>query len=311
MSAKEAKARIKINKLLEDAGWRFFDNEFGPANIQVEANVKLSKTQIDALGDNFEKTKNGFVDFLLLDENGKPFIVLEAKSEDYDPLAGKEQARKYAKSQFVKYVILSNGNIHYFWNIYKGSPQVIITFPTYESVKESYDLTYFSKDETGVSLWLGQAKLGGKAYCKTDINKDLLEKFTAEYLSKQIFFVCEKRVSLTDDTKAILEAIEEINIRSMEDDATLRGKKLLDYFKSEGIRIKIPCLLAYGEETVYKDARALCQMIDRETDSIRDYFNAHTYAFQGFSPEIVFYVFPIESIERLRDKEAGFYAGLC
>lgn len=38
MSAKEAKARIKINKLLEDAGWRFFDNEFGPANIQVEAN---------------------------------------------------------------------------------------------------------------------------------------------------------------------------------------------------------------------------------------------------------------------------------
>ena len=161
------------------------------------------------------------------------------------------------------------------------------------------------------SLWLGQAKLGGKAYCKTDINKDLLEKFTAEYLSKRIFFVCEKRVSLTDDTKAILEAIEEINIRSMEDDATLRGKKLLDYFKSEGIRIKIPCLLAYGEKTVYKDARVLCQMIDREAGSIRDYFNAHTYAFQGFSPEIVFYVFPIESIERLRDKEAGFYAGLC
>lgn len=141
MSTKEAKARIKINKLLEDAGWRFFDNEFGPANIQVEANVKLRKKQIDELGDNFEKTKNGFVDFLLLDESGKPFIVLEAKSEDHDPLVGKEQARKYAKSQFVKYVILSNGNIHYFWNIYKGNPQVIITFPTYESVKESKALS--------------------------------------------------------------------------------------------------------------------------------------------------------------------------
>ena len=101
MRAKEAKARIKINKLLEEAGWRFFDDASGPANIQVEANVKLSKKQIDDLGDNFEKTKNGFVDFLLLDENGKPFIVLEAKSEDYDPLVGKEQARKYAKSQFV------------------------------------------------------------------------------------------------------------------------------------------------------------------------------------------------------------------
>lgn len=66
-----------------------------------------------------------------------------------------------------------------------------------------------------------------------------------------------------------------------------------------------------GKKPSTMDARVLCQMIDREAGSIRDYINAHTYAFQGFSPEIVFYVFPIESIERLRDKEAGFYAGLC
>ena len=137
MKAKEAKARIKINKLLEEAGWRFFDNEDGPANIQLEANVKITKKQIEDYGENFEKAKNGFIDFLLLDDNGKPFIVLEAKSEDLDPLVGKEQARKYAQSQFVKYVILSNGNLHYFWNIYKGNPQVIVSFPSYESVKES------------------------------------------------------------------------------------------------------------------------------------------------------------------------------
>ena len=137
MSAKEAKARIKINKLLEEAGWRFFDSEAGPANIQLEANVKITKKQIDEYGENFERVTNGFVDFLLLDESGKPFIVLEAKSEDIDPLVGKEQARSYAKSQFVKYVILSNGNIHYFWNIYKGNPQIIFSFPSCESVKDS------------------------------------------------------------------------------------------------------------------------------------------------------------------------------
>ena len=137
MSAKEAKARIKINKLLEAAGWRFFDDENGSANIQVEANVKITKKQFDDFGENFEKVKNGFIDFLLLDEHGKPFIVLEAKSEDKDPLVGKEQARAYAKSNFVKYVILSNGNIHYFWNIYKGNPQISLSLPTYESVRES------------------------------------------------------------------------------------------------------------------------------------------------------------------------------
>ncbi len=86
MKAKEAKARIKINKLLEAAGWRFFNDENGPANIQLEANVKLTKKQIDEYGDNFEKAKNGFVDFLLLDEDGKPFIMLEAKSEEFVPV---------------------------------------------------------------------------------------------------------------------------------------------------------------------------------------------------------------------------------
>lgn len=137
MNAKEAKARIKINKLLEEAGWRFFDDANGPANIQLETNVKITKKQYDDFGENFEKVQNGFVDFLLLDGAGKPFIVLEAKSEDKDPLVGKEQAREYAKSQFVKYVILSNGNMHYFWNIYKGNPQIILTIPTYDSIKES------------------------------------------------------------------------------------------------------------------------------------------------------------------------------
>ena len=42
-NSKEAKARLKINKLLEEAGWRFFDDEKGQANIQLEPNVKLSQ----------------------------------------------------------------------------------------------------------------------------------------------------------------------------------------------------------------------------------------------------------------------------
>ena len=61
----------------------------------MEANVKITKKQFDDFGENFEKVKNGFIDFLLLDEHGKPFIVLEAKSEDKDPLVGKEQARAF------------------------------------------------------------------------------------------------------------------------------------------------------------------------------------------------------------------------
>ena len=137
MARKEAKARIKINKLLEDAGWRFFDDEHGKANIVLENHVKITQKLIDAFGEDFEKTKKGFIDYLLLDENGFPIIVLEAKSEDKSPLDGKEQARRYAQSQNVRFIILSNGNLHYFWDLERGNPNIITQLPRLESIKHT------------------------------------------------------------------------------------------------------------------------------------------------------------------------------
>ena len=131
---KEAKARILINDLLRRSAWRFFDDETGAANITLEAHVKLKKKILDDLGDDFEKTANGYVDYLLLDDRGFPIAVLEAKSEKLDPLVGKEQARKYAHSQNVRFVILSNGRLHYFWDLEQGNPVLITEFPTPESL---------------------------------------------------------------------------------------------------------------------------------------------------------------------------------
>lgn len=135
MIEKEAAARIKINKLLEAAGWRFFADRKGPANIQLEPNVTIKSQDIDALGQNFEKVQRGFIDFLLLNEKNFPFIVLEAKAENKNPLVGKEQARKYAKANNCRFVILSNGNLHFFWDLERGNPYVITAFPTPDSVK--------------------------------------------------------------------------------------------------------------------------------------------------------------------------------
>jgi type I restriction enzyme, R subunit len=57
--SKEAAARIKINKLLETAGWRFFPDNGKPANIILEPGVKITQQNIDALGNDFEKTTSG------------------------------------------------------------------------------------------------------------------------------------------------------------------------------------------------------------------------------------------------------------
>ena len=132
---KEASARIKINKLLEESGWSFFDDENGKANIQLEPGVKLTKIKLDKLGNDFETETKGFVDYLLLDDDGHPIIVVEAKKESIHPLDAKEQARDYAYSQKCRFVILSNGNAHYFWDTETGNPNIITEFPKLESLK--------------------------------------------------------------------------------------------------------------------------------------------------------------------------------
>ena len=134
MLQNEAHARIKINQLLEEAGWRFFDNQIGKANILLENYVKITEKLVDAWGNDFEKTKSGSLDFLLVDSDGKPACVLEAKKESLHPLVAKEQARKYANSVNAQYIILSNGIAHFLWDLKKGNPTLIYKFPSPEEI---------------------------------------------------------------------------------------------------------------------------------------------------------------------------------
>lgn len=129
--SKEAKARIKIDQLLREAGWLFFEENGLPANIQLEMGVRLTRKDLDDLGENFESpTKKGRVDYLLLDERGFPYIILEAKAAHIHPLSAKDQARRYADAQNCRFVLLSNGDLHYFWDLKLGDPQPVDVFPT-------------------------------------------------------------------------------------------------------------------------------------------------------------------------------------
>ena len=54
---KEAAARIKINNLLEAAGWRFFPEKEKPANVCLEHGTTIKSTDLDALGENYDELK--------------------------------------------------------------------------------------------------------------------------------------------------------------------------------------------------------------------------------------------------------------
>ena len=62
----EATARLKINKLLENSGWRLLDDENGSKNVLVESSTSKSNS------------RKGSIDYLLLDKYGKPFIAINS-----------------------------------------------------------------------------------------------------------------------------------------------------------------------------------------------------------------------------------------
>jgi len=145
----------------------------------LEAKTRITKTDLASMGNDFDKTKTGFIDFLLLDKDSFPFIVLEAKAENKNPLVGKEQARQYARSKHCRFVILSNGNSHYLWDLERGNPQIIHCFPSPEMAmnyasftpnrealaKETVDIDYIAltkkPDYKSDPSWLNEASRAG------------------------------------------------------------------------------------------------------------------------------------------------------
>lgn len=111
----EADDRLVINKLLEESGWILTGEN---RNVRVE-----TKT-------NKESGNKGSADYTLYDEKDKIIGVIEAKSNDIDPLVGKEQAREYSKSLQNRFIILSNSIEHYLWDLEGGNPKKIHRFPT-------------------------------------------------------------------------------------------------------------------------------------------------------------------------------------
>lgn len=236
MDKKEATARIRINKLLESAGWRFVDDEKGRANIELEPDVDITK-----VGDDFEHTKKGFIDYLLLDDRGFPVCVLEAKRERIHPLSAKEQARDYAKSKNTRFVLLSNGISHYLWDTEEGNPEMITEFPNQESlqhrskyvpnvadlIEESVDAHYLS-DQFSLRQYQVEAIQAIQTAAKSGKRRFLFEMATGTGKTSTAAAVC-KLFLKTGNAKRILFLVDRIEL---EDQAVkaFRGIYGDDYF---------------------------------------------------------------------------------
>ncbi len=200
----EANARIKINKLLEEADW-ILPGGKGVVNVDTEM-----------------QNKAGFADYVLKDSDDFPICVIEAKKELISPLVGKEQARGYAESLNCRFIILSNGVSHYFWDIEQGNPTVIDIFLSQKQMelrKEKFNPPR-GNDETIDVDYIAQTQLP-----KFEQNPDYLNE------KKRDEFIRNNKLRLLRDyqlkaVKAVQSNIAEGKDRFLLEMATGTGKTL-------------------------------------------------------------------------------------
>ena len=220
---KEAGARILINRMLESAGWRFEDSTQGRANIKLESLVKYQD-----LGDDFENAssrgKSGQMDYLLLDKDKTPLVVLEAKRKSKQPLFGKEQARRYAKEIGARFIILSNGGVHYLWDTDFGNPEMITEFPSPDSISQFKE--YEPKPQALVNERVDENYILASQYPRFSSDPDFIDQEKRKAFLKKNNYI-QMRPYGVKAVRALQKEVEQGNQRFLFEMATGSGKTLI------------------------------------------------------------------------------------
>ena len=97
--------------------------------------------------------ESGEADYVLLSSKENHLCTVEAKKTLLSPLVGKEQARGYAKSLNCRFIILSNGILHYLWDLEQGNPVKIEKFPSQEDLemKTTFNPPREEDEEDGIN----------------------------------------------------------------------------------------------------------------------------------------------------------------
>lgn len=121
---RETDARMVVDQLLKDAGWDIFD-----------------KSQVSTE----EPAADGRADYLLKNALTRPLCVIETKRFGKDPYGAKEQTLAYARGLGAPFIILSNGNEHYFWDYGDGDARPIMGLPSRADLETRANLKYHRK----------------------------------------------------------------------------------------------------------------------------------------------------------------------
>lgn len=128
----EADSRIIIDEALRLAGWDPSDKS------QVATEVSLRTDRVDDSPAEFGGSPSRMppveskpirrADYVLLDQQGRPLAVVEAKRRAIEPYSAKSQTLPYAQQLGAPFIFLTNGEVVYFWDHQLGDARIVTSF---------------------------------------------------------------------------------------------------------------------------------------------------------------------------------------
>jgi len=147
----------KIDVSLKGSGWDIKNR----SQVWVEVDTKQSDFKSRKYKVVSETIKNDaeskYADYLLLDKNGDPLAIIEAKRTTKDPVVGQKQAEQYVndiKKQTGKdvFIFLSNGYEIWFWNKPSENPRMVKGFHSQDDLERLRFQNHLQKDVTSVKI---------------------------------------------------------------------------------------------------------------------------------------------------------------
>lgn len=141
-------ARVKIDQLLKDVGWKLTDGK----SVHYE----------------YPLDDGGKADYVLSDRNGRAVAVVEAKRTAKSPREGEAQGVRYAEQLAVPFIFLSNGEEIWFWDKDKDAhPRPVDTFFSQADLERRKASRDIRRNPLDVIV---DSRIAGRIYQKTCID---------------------------------------------------------------------------------------------------------------------------------------------
>lgn len=163
---------------------------------------------------------------------------------------------------------------------------------------KGHDSMLFSVEDGQKYMWVGQVKTGTWDYCLKGIKDDIRKSILRNYFSGAMVIMADimrATSNVSDELQQIIDDINDICLEHLTDEAALYTK-IHDYFVSQNITIRVPCLII-ADEAEYSNKEELLNCLKTKC---HDAFDGFLFDCDGLNVEVLLLVFPVRNLKEIR-----------